>query len=693
MRDEDKTKDELINELNELRQQNTEMKKYIMDLDYASLVRDNNGNIICFEGIAIDITQRKQAEEELNKYRNHLEEMVNERTVEVKAVNRQLQLEIAQRKTEGTTLKSEEKYRSIFNSTNDALLIHDLNDNIVEANPQACKMYGYTYEELINLSIKKLMPPDYYDCFEKAKEDILKSGTFNTETLNICKNGDILIVEVHGRIFIYDNIKVFLSIVRDITERKQIEEALQESENRYRILFNNANDAIFVNGLTSDNLMGKFIEVNEVACKSLGYSRKELLNLSPNDIKLSGIEFPNILNILLSEKRALFERVHISKDGSKIPVEINAHLFDLKGESTILSIVRDITERKLMEEELIKANQKITNILESITDAFLALDNNWKFIYMNSAGENIFSRICEIKKGSLIGKNIWEQFPLFVGTNLYHEYHRAMVEKIPVSFEFMSPYTKLHYEINAYPSLEGLSAYFRDITERKHIEREMARLAKLNLIGEMAAGIAHEIRNPMTTVRGYLQMFGSKKDYERYKEHFNLMIEEMDRANLIISEFLSLAKNKTLDLKLNNLKLVIEAIFPLLQADALMADKNIHIELEEDVPDFLMDEKEIRQMLLNLVRNGIEVTPSGKYLTIKTYFDGSEVVLSVKDCGNGIPSNILDKIGTPFFTTKDNGTGLGLATCYSIANRHNASIDCETGPEGTNFFVKFKVSA
>ena len=126
----------------------------------------------------------------------------------------------------------------------------------------------------------------------------------------------------------------------------------------------------------------------------------------------------------------------------------------------------------------------------------------------------------------------------------------------------------------------------------------------------------------------------------------------------------------------------------LIQADALMSDKNIKMELD-DVPDLLMDDKEIRQLVLNLVRNGLDVTPSSEYLSIKTYVDGGEVVLSVKDCGNGIPSDILDKIGTPFFTTKEYGTGLGLATCYSIANRHNASIQIDTGPGGTTFFVRF----
>ena len=241
-------------------------------------------------------------------------------------------------------------------------------------------------------------------------------------------------------------------------------------------------------------------------------------------------------------------------------------------------------------------------------------------------------------------------------------------------------------------SLNNVTDHIKAERKLKKIEKEMAHLDRLNLIAQMAASIAHEIRNPMTTVRGFLQMLGGKKEYANNKEYFNLMIEELDRANSIITEFLSLAKNKALEeLKINNLKLVVETLFPLLQADAMMTDKNIHMELE-DVPDLLLDEKEIRQMVLNLVRNGLETMSPGGNLTIRLYREGNEIVLAVQDQGKGISPDILDKIGTPFITTKDNGTGLGLATCYSIAARHNAKVNIQSNSTGTTFFVRFKVN-
>lgn len=238
---------------------------------------------------------------------------------------------------------------------------------------------------------------------------------------------------------------------------------------------------------------------------------------------------------------------------------------------------------------------------------------------------------------------------------------------------------------------EELCLMADDITERRRLQQEMARLERMNLIGEMAAGIGHEIRNPMTAIRGFLQLLEAKEVYSNDKRYFELMIDELDRANSIISEFLSLARNKTVDLQSQNLNDIINAILPLLEAAVMQTDNYIEIELG-CLPDLLLNEKEIRQLIFNLVRNAREAMSSakGKAIFLRTYRDGDEVIFEVKDHGPGIEPHILDKLGTPFLTTKENGTGLGLSVCYSIAARHNANITFDTGPEGTTFYVHFK---
>lgn len=236
----------------------------------------------------------------------------------------------------------------------------------------------------------------------------------------------------------------------------------------------------------------------------------------------------------------------------------------------------------------------------------------------------------------------------------------------------------------------GAVAVFEDITEKQHIETEMARLDRLDLIGQMSASIGHEIRNPMTTVRGFLQLLGTQENDSVKKDYYGVMIDELDRANKIITEFLSLAKNKLV--KFDNICIndIIDSVYPLILVDALEQDKNIFLD-KGIIPKILVDECEIRQMIFNLVRNGLEAMPKGKGLRIRTYSEGNEVILAMQDEGSGIIADAIDKIGTPFFTTKETGTGLGLAVCYSIADRHQAKIDFETNSSGTTFYVRFKI--
>jgi len=236
--------------------------------------------------------------------------------------------------------------------------------------------------------------------------------------------------------------------------------------------------------------------------------------------------------------------------------------------------------------------------------------------------------------------------------------------------------------------LIALQGIIRDITLRKKLEQMSSLFDRMNMVGSMAATVAHEIRNPLTTVRGYLQVIGRKHEYQKDKDKFNLMLEEIDRANSIIREYLSLSREKLVILKQCSLNGIIEALFPLIQADATSSKVYVNLDLAL-IPELLLDENELRQLLLNLVRNSIEAMPEGGDLLIRTFQEDCNVVLSISDEGVGIPSHILEKLGTPFITTKDTGTGLGLPICYQIAHRHKATIKISTSHEGTTFFVYF----
>ncbi len=229
-----------------------------------------------------------------------------------------------------------------------------------------------------------------------------------------------------------------------------------------------------------------------------------------------------------------------------------------------------------------------------------------------------------------------------------------------------------------------------DVTELRKYEKEGLMLERMSLIGQLAAGIGHEIRNPMTTVRGYLQLLGEKPDFLAQKSTFELMISELDRANAIITEFLSLAQIKRTELKPQNLNCIIMNLYPLIEADAFTQNKQIYF-VQGVIPNLQLNRKEIAQLVLNLTRNGLEAMEERASLTIKSYVKGSKVVLSIQDEGCGIPPENLNKLGTPFFTTKDSGTGLGLATCYKIAESHNAKVRINSNSNGTTFRLLFPI--
>jgi PAS domain S-box-containing protein len=352
-------------------------------------------------------------------------------------------------------------------------------------------------------------------------------------------------------------------------------------------------------------------------------------------------------------------------------------------------LLEEVKQRKIIAEKLMVSNKKVTSILASISDAFISVDNNWLLTYINKEAIQL-SGLFNMSPEGLIGRSIWELVPESIAAKLYDRLNEAMHSQERVHFQLeVANAEHTFYDVNAYPFFDGLSIYFRDITETKRLEKEMTQIDRLNTVGKLAAGIAHEVRNPMTTVRGLLQVLAAKEECAKYYEYFPLMISELDRANSIITNFLSLARDKFTEFKSQNLNDIVKNLFPLLQADAMVSDKNVYMELEE-VLEIPLDGEEIRQLILNLVRNGLQAMSPGGSLSIRTFMTEQEIVLSVQDDGPGIAPEVLEKIGTPFYTSKENGTGLGLSVCYSIAAKHNATIDIETSAKGTTFYVRFK---
>lgn len=343
-------------------------------------------------------------------------------------------------------------------------------------------------------------------------------------------------------------------------------------------------------------------------------------------------------------------------------------------------------ELKNVNSELSETTNKLTAIIEGITDGLFVLDREWKIKFANNETLNA------TKQQELIDKRLWDILPMNLDPLDYEKFNNSMHSDHAEHWESINLFSANHsYLVHTYPFENGLIIFFRDITDIKEQQQEYSRLERLNIIGQMAAGISHEVRNPLTTVRGFLQLFSSKTSIDKDKEYMDLMISEIDRANSIISDFLSLTKKNSDEMRLNNVNLIIQRIFPLIEADAFSNNKNIVMNLNS-VPNTLLNESEIRQLILNLVRNGLEVTPENGKVTISTEAKEGRILLEIHDEGPGIPEELREKIGTPFFTTKGNGTGLGLATSISIARRHCGEIYFTSDSSGTTFQVFLAIS-
>jgi len=441
---------------------------------------------------------------------------------------------------------------------------------------------------------------------------------------------------------------------------------------------------------------GVFVDVNENYARTFGFSKEEMIGKSVVELGIWGeMEDRQIMHQELADKGYVKDVVYNfrRRTGELGHGLATVNIVAIHEEKHLLTSFIDITERKTAQQALADSQKLFEQIFNSIPLAIIINSFDGTVLEVNDA----FLSRNKIKRQDVIGTNN-------VHTRIWKEAERLLEYLMDIrryglvknmEAEYHTPWGKVRTVL-----LSGILINWKgedcaltisnDITEIKQYETEIGRLDNLNLMGQMAASIAHEVRNPLTSIRGFLQLFESHYNYRADKETVDLMIEEVDRINDIISTFLSLAQKNTLTFKLQSLNKTVSNLMPLIISDALISDVYVETELN-DVSPRLIDENEVRQLLINLVRNGIEEMSEGGTLKIKVYEDSKGVHLIVLDQGNGIPDDVLDNIGKPFFTTKPNGTGLGLAVCYSIAEKHGARMSFDTGPKGTSFQVTFPV--
>jgi len=389
----------------------------------------------------------------------------------------------------------------------------------------------------------------------------------------------------------------------------------------------------------------------------------------------------------------LRDSIFIKGDTKKIPANIS--IFPIFGNNqlrlgsvcTIIDITSDVNYHTLL--------QKSETILNAINIGVITLDQDLTITLINKHAACSFN----VNKKSFLGQPFMHLVEHLAGDWSYIV--RALEESIEIKdYEFVIEAKENEYYIIDTHLLKsdlneayGTIVVFKNITHIKQIEMQLTRSEKLKVIGELAAGTAHEIRNPLTTVRGFVQIINDKilkMGINGFDSQIQMILSEIDRVNKIISDFLNLSKPHNKKMELINLNDILNNVMFLLENEALRRRINIHKILDETIPPVNGDKDELEQVFLNIVNNAFQAMSAHSDFTINTYMstNKSNVIIDFIDTGEGIPEELLPKIFDPFFSTKNEGTGLGLAISSRIINDHHGELKVisEKG-EGTTFTI------
>ncbi|MCM3568897.1 PAS domain S-box protein [Neobacillus mesonae] len=360
-----------------------------------------------------------------------------------------------------------------------------------------------------------------------------------------------------------------------------------------------------------------------------------------------------------------------------------------------IAIRSDITQRKNAEKNLIESTKEIKDITFALNQASIVAitDEKGRITSVNE-------KFCEISKYTeeeLLGKDhrilnsgyhskeFFKDLWRTIGQgNVWHGEicNRAKDHSIYWVDTTIVPFFNSKGKPYQYLSIRT------DITERKKTEEVLHRQDKLAAVGQLAAGVAHEIRNPLTSMKGYTEFLRlDEKDPERL-EFLNIILDEIERVNNIVEDFMVLAKPKAVELEEKNIVPVIKNVVSLLGFEARKKNVRLHFDCSQEVIQIECDENRLKQVFLNFIKNGMEAMPNGGDLYVKTMFHDNNVQISIQDSGIGIPKEKLKKLGEPFFTTKKQGNGLGLMMSFKIIESHNGKVFVESElNKGTTFNI------
>ena len=622
------------------------------------------------------------------------------------------------------TTVSKEYVQNILKSMNETLIVLAPDSNIQTVNPATCDLTGYKAEELVGEPVGKIFGEtegrqitrfklDHELQVEKlGPQEVIK----NSEKTFLCKDGSEIPVLFSASAMLDKNgsVQGIVCVASDITERKQSEAALKVSEANYRHLFNAEPDAIII----VDAETKRIVDVNPAAMKLYGYNYDEICGLQALALSSEPEKSAKHIRQVLAEKsfdenREIVQRLHKSKAGKVFPVEIAHGFYTRDGRKMICAIMRDISKRKQIEDELSTEKERLTVTLRSIGDGVISTDLQGEVISVNQVAEDLTGWKEEEAVGRPLNKVFYivNEFDrkrcedpvrkvLETGGIVGLANNTLLISKDGKEYVIADSAAPIRDSRN---NTIGAVLVFRDITEKRRMEEELVKVQKLESLGVLAGGIAHDFNNFLTAIIGNLSL--AKLD-SKPGDQVVPRLNEMEKASLqakdLTQQLLTFSKGGEPVKKVVNFPGLVKnsATFSLRGSNV-----RCHFSMCQNLLPVEVDEGQISQVINNLVINADHAMPEGGIIEINadniTLTAGNEFSLpaglyiktSVRDHGLGIRPEHLLKVFDPYFTTKHKGSGLGLTVAYSIIDKHNGRLTVESQlGHGTTFTIYLPAS-
>ncbi len=607
------------------------------------------------------------------------------------------------KKAEKALRESEEKYRMLVEQAKDGVVIAQ--DGAIKfVNKAMSDISGYLLEELAGMSLSDITPPENRELAGHMQEapiagEDLPSCYYDSKIL--CKDGSMKHIELSISVIQYGGKPAVMGFLRDVTERRKAEGALRKSEEQFRAVFNSAANTVCI-----IDQKGTIIEANPQMSKMYGYSHKELVG--SNVRRLVHPDYAHLLRKFMKDlprsKEFYAESKDIHKNGTHIDVEIRGGRIDIEGESYLLAIIVDITERKKIEKAIAESEERYRNYLNSAPDGIFVIDASGKYIDVNRAA----CRITGYSSEELLNMTISGLFAPAsreAGLNDFKEIQC----KGTISKELL---LRRKDGTEFYVALDGVKlsddrymVYCKDITDRKKAEERARQADKLASVGEMAAGLAHEINNPVTIIKGnaqYLQKKISrlassgrarKEETEEYSEILKRIVEEGERCGKVTSGLLQFTRKTEHEVSLLDINEGLATALSIIGHNLSLDMIKVRQRFFPELPKISGNSDQLRQVFMNVILNARNAMPKGGSLTIKSLYDelNGNIEIRFTDTGRGIRKTHINRVFDPFFTTRKpgKGTGLGLSISHGIIKAHKGTIEVKSKiGKGSTFIIK-----